>query len=60
VWGEVELSKLLAIATNEMETAVVLALWTGQRQGDLLALPWSAYDGKHIRLRQSKTSYAGF
>ena len=33
----------------------MLALWTGQRQGDLLRLPWSAYDGKHIRLRQSKT-----
>ena len=30
-------------------------LWTGQRQGDLLRLPWSAYDGSHIRLRQSKT-----
>ena len=27
----------------------------GQRQGDLLRLPWSAYDGKHIRIRQSKT-----
>jgi len=33
----------------------LLALWTGQRQGDLLRLPWSAYDGKHIRLRQSKS-----
>jgi hypothetical protein len=32
----------------------LLALWTGQRQGDLLRLPWSAYDGKMIRLRQSK------
>jgi len=34
--------------------ALQLALWTGQRQGDLLRLPWSAYDGEHIRLRQSK------
>ena len=33
----------------------MLALWTGQRQGDLLRLPWSGYDGKHIRLRQRKT-----
>jgi integrase len=43
----------------------LLALWTGQRQGDLLRLPWSAYDPTHkfpgrdatgaIRLRQSKT-----
>jgi integrase len=34
---------------------LLLALWTGQRQGDLLRLSWSAYDGTHIRLRQSKT-----
>src|SRR6516225_4436109 len=33
---------------------LLLALWTGQRQGDLLRLSWSAYDGTHIRLRQSK------
>jgi integrase len=33
----------------------MLALWTGQRQGDLLRLPWSAYDGRVIRLRQGKT-----
>jgi integrase len=31
---------------------------TGQKQGDLLRLAWSAYDGKHIRLRQSKTGRA--
>ena len=55
VWGEAELGKLLAVANKEMEIAIVLALWTGQRQGDLLWLPWSAYDGKQIRLRQSKT-----
>jgi integrase len=34
---------------------LLLALWTGQRQGDLLRIPWSAYNGKEIRLRQSKT-----
>src|SRR5262245_17799993 len=33
----------------------MLALWTGQRQGYLLRLSWSAYDGTHIRLKQSKT-----
>jgi integrase len=32
-----------------------LGLWTGQRRGDLLALTWTAYDGKTIRLKQSKT-----
>ncbi len=33
----------------------MLALWTGQRQGDLLKLSRLAYDGEKIRLRQSKT-----
>lgn len=32
----------------------VLALYTGQRQGDLLRLPWSGYRDGRIRLRQSK------
>jgi integrase len=54
-WGEPEIAALLAVASKEIKLALVLALWTGQRQGDLLRLPWSAYDGSHIRLRQSKT-----
>jgi integrase len=33
----------------------MLAIWTGQRQGDLLRLSWSAYGGTPIRLRQGKT-----
>jgi integrase len=53
-WGESEIAALLAVASEEIKLALVLALWTGQRQGDLLRLPWSAYDGSHIRLRQSK------
>jgi hypothetical protein len=36
-----------------------IALWTGQRQGDL-RLPWSAYAGDQIRLRQSKTGTRGW
>jgi integrase len=54
-WGEPEITALLAVASQEIKLALVLALWTGQRQGDLLRLPWSSYDGSHIRLRQSKT-----
>ena len=42
-------------APAHLHLPLLLALWTGQRQGDLLRLTWSAYDGKHIRLRQSKT-----
>jgi hypothetical protein len=34
---------------------MLLAINTGQRQGDLLRLPWSAYDGRYIKLRQRET-----
>jgi integrase len=55
VWRDEDVAAFLAIAAPELALAMMLALWTGQRQGDLLRLPWSAYDGNHIRLRQSKT-----
>src|SRR6516164_5667888 len=42
-------------APAHLHLPLILALWTGQRQGDLLRLPWSAYNGTHIRLRQGKT-----
>jgi integrase len=41
-------------STPELYAALMLAMHTGQRQGDLLRLPWSAYDGERITLRQSK------
>lgn len=55
LWGEPEIAAMLTVAPPELALALMLAIWTGQRQGDLLQLPWSAYDGSHIRLRQSKT-----
>jgi len=58
IWSEADIARVLAAARPEMELAVKLALWTGQRQGDLLSLAWSSYDGTHIRLRQSKTGTA--
>ena len=42
-------------APRHLHLPLTLALWTGQRQGDLLRLAWSAYDGTNIALRQSKT-----
>jgi integrase len=55
VWSEADIASLLSIAPKEIQLALMLAIWTGQRQGDLLRLPWSAYDGTHIRFQQSKT-----
>lgn len=42
-------------APEPLVRAMMLAIWTGQRQGDLLKLTWKAYDGHSIALRQSKT-----
>ena len=55
IWGEAEIASVLSIAPPELELALMLALWTGQRQGDLLRLPWSGFSGTHIKLHQSKT-----
>jgi integrase len=55
VWTDVDEAAFLERAPAHLHLPLLLALWTGQRQGDLLRLPWSAYDGTRIRLRQSKT-----
>jgi integrase len=55
IWTLDDEAAMLARCGPQLRLPLLLALWTGQRQGDLLRLPWSAYDGSDIRLRQSKT-----
>jgi integrase len=55
IWTADDEAVFLKRAPAHLHLPLLLALWTGQRQGDLLRLPWSAYDGTRIRLRQSKT-----
>jgi integrase len=55
VWSDDDESRFLEFAPPHLHLALKLALWTGQRQGDLLRLTWAAYDGDKIRLRQRKT-----
>ena len=55
IWTADDEAAFLKSAPAHLHLPLLLALWTGQRQGDLLRLPWSAYDGTRIRLRQSKT-----
>ena len=55
VWTPEQEIALLAVAPPHIALAFLLALYTGQRQGDLLALEWAAYDGERIALRQRKT-----
>jgi integrase len=55
IWTADDEAAFMKSAPAHLHLPLLLGLWTGQRQGDLLRLPWSAYDGTHIRLRQSKT-----
>jgi integrase len=55
IWLPEYIKAFMEMAPVELQQALVLALHTGQREGDLLRLPWSAYDGKTIRLRQGKS-----
>ena len=50
-----DVARFLRTAPPYLRLAMLLAINTGQRQGDLLRLPWSAYDGVTIKLRQRKT-----
>jgi integrase len=55
IWTAEHEVSFLEHAPDHLHLPLLLALWTGQRQGDLLRLPWSAYDGTHIKLKQGKT-----
>lgn len=54
-WTEDDVTKALAVLPEHLRRPVILALYTGQRRGDLIAMPWSAYDGVKIRVVQEKT-----
>jgi len=54
IWSPDHIRGFLAAGSDELGFALILALWTGQRQGDLIKLTWQQYDGTHIRLRQGK------
>jgi integrase len=54
IWLPEHIAAFMKVAPIEMQRALILGLHTGQRQGDLLRVPWSAYDGARISIRQGK------
>ena len=58
-WTPAEAALALRNLPEHLRRVVVLGMHTGQRRSDLIALPWSAYDGAAIRLRQVKMSRPG-
>lgn len=55
IWLPEHFEALNAKAMPAMKWAAFLALHTGQRRGDLIAMRWAQYDGTGISVRQSKT-----
>lgn len=55
VWTKADEARFLAAAPDHLHLPFLLAIWTAQRQGDLLRLPWRAYDGETLHLQQGKT-----
>lgn len=59
IWLPEHIAPFMKVAPIEMQRALILGLHTGQREGDLLRLPWSGYDGERISLRQGKARRGG-
>lgn len=55
VWTPEMIATFRAKAPPQMRLPFELAIQTGQRQGDILALTWKDYDGTYLQFRQSKT-----
>jgi integrase len=59
IWLPEHIAAFMKTAPLEMQRALIIGLHTGQREGDLLRLTWSSYDGGWIKLRQGKARRAG-
>jgi integrase len=55
VWSDEQVTAFLSVAPEPLRRALVLAIETGQRQGDLLQLRWSSVGPSIVSLTQSKT-----
>ncbi|WP_417814096.1 tyrosine-type recombinase/integrase [Thalassospira alkalitolerans] len=55
-WTADELKTVLAFAPEHLRTVIALGAFTGLREGDVVRLPWSSYDGSAININQGKTN----
>jgi integrase len=54
IWSFEQEAEFFAKVPPRFWIAVVLAVWTGQREGSLVALRWSDYDGENLRCQVTK------
>lgn len=55
IWSFDDEELFLSRAPAHLHLPLLMGAWLGQREGDLLRVPWTAYNGTRIRLRQGKT-----
>lgn len=55
VWSDEEIELFLQHCPDRLITPIMLALYTGQRSSDVMAMTWTNWQGNIIRVRQSKT-----
>jgi integrase len=54
-WSQAQADRAIEELPEHLRRLVLLALYTGQRRGDLCRMAWSHYDGVRIRVTQGKT-----
>jgi integrase len=59
IWLPEHIAAFMKVASLEMQRALIIGLHTGQREGDILRLAWTSYDGGWIKLRQGKARRGG-
>jgi integrase len=54
-WSDDECRIVFEEAKGTFKVALALDMFASMRGGDIVSVPWSAYDGTHIRWNQGKT-----
>lgn len=55
VWSMEQINKVLTQAAPHIRSVASIALWTMQRQADILTMPMIAFDGERVSIKQGKT-----
>jgi integrase len=55
IWSDEQLSKLLTEGVQHLREVALIALWTMQRQADVLTMSTLAFDDERVSIRQGKT-----
>lgn len=55
IWSDEQLTKIITEGVPHLRDVALIALWTMQRQADILTMPTLAFDGERVSIKQGKT-----